>query len=267
MRPTGRAVEIAPKVDSLLELASETLSTPPRFDPASSERLFRVSANDFTASLLTAPLVRKLGLIAPRIRLSLGFAGGPAQAFHLLATGGLDLAIGRFPELPEDCVATRLFEEDYKVVARQDHPWIRQDLDLDTYLRCQHVVVSFAGDLSGTVDADLAKLGRTRQVVVASPMFLSAFAAVAVSDLIATAPRRLVTRFASAFGLAAYMLPFPASRFGIDLIRARSSLKDRALDWLTEEIRIALDAHVEPPPAPPSPVDADQHVAESASPH
>jgi hypothetical protein len=42
------------------------------------------------------------------------------------------------------------------------------------------------------------------------------------------------------FGLAAYELPFPASRFRIDLIRARSSLKDRALDWLTDEIQMVL---------------------------
>jgi LysR family transcriptional activator of mexEF-oprN operon len=113
-------------------------------------------------------------------------------------------------------------------------------LDLDTYLQCQHVIVSFAGDLTGTVDGDLASIGHTRQVVVASPMFLSAFAAVSTSDLIATAPRRLAARFAGVFGLAAYELPFPASRFRIDLIRARSSLKDRALDWLTEEIQMVL---------------------------
>jgi DNA-binding transcriptional LysR family regulator len=240
MRPTSRAIEIAPKVDALLALASETVMARSRFDPASSDRLFRVSANDFAASLLTAPLVQRFALHAPTAKLSLGFAGGPVQAFHLLRTGGLDLAIGRFPDLPKDCVARRLFEEDYQVVARVGHPLMRHGLDLDTYLRCQHIIVSFAGDLTGTIDSDLASLGHIRRVVVASPMFLSAFAAAAASDLIATAPRRLAAHFASAFGLTAYELPFAASRFRIDLIRARSSLKDRALDWLTEEIQIVL---------------------------
>jgi DNA-binding transcriptional LysR family regulator len=240
MRPTSRAIEIAPKVDALLALASETLMNRLQFVPAASHRLFRVSANDFAASLLTAPLVRAFAVHAPAAKLSLGFAGGPSQAFHLLRTGGLDLAIGRFPDLPKDCVATRLFEEDYQVVARVGHPLMRHGLDLDTYLRCYHVIVSFAGDLTGTIDSDLASLGHTRRVVVASPMFLSAFAAVAASDLIATAPRRLAARFAGAFGLATYEPPFVASRFRIDLIRARSSLKDRALDWLTEEIQLVL---------------------------
>jgi DNA-binding transcriptional LysR family regulator len=45
------------------------------------------------------------------------------------------LAIGRFPELPDDCTTARLFEETYLVVACLDHPWIRQKLDLGTYLR------------------------------------------------------------------------------------------------------------------------------------
>lgn len=244
MRPTSRATEIAAKVDALLALASETLMSRLRFDPATSNRLFKVHAADFSASLLTAPLVQRIAAQAPAAKLSVGFAGRPADVFHLLRTGGLDLAVGRFPDLPEDCVASPLFEEDYQVIARVGHPSVRDGLDLDIYLQCQHTVVSFSGDLTGTVDGDLASLGHSRQVVVASPMFLSAFAAVSTSDLIATTPRRLASRFAGAFGLAAYELPFRASPFRIDLIRARSSLMDRALDWLTEEIQFVLsDEH------------------------
>jgi len=245
MRPTSRATEIAPKVDALLVLASETLMSRLRFDPANSNRLFKVHAADFAASLLTAPLVQRMAIQAPGAKLSLGFAGGPSHVFHLLRTGGLDLAVGRFPDLPKDCVASPLFEEDYQVVARVGHPSVRDGLDLDIYLQCRHTVVSFSGDLTGTVDADLASLGHTRHVVVASPMFLCAFAAVSTSDLIATTPRRLASRFAGVFGLAAYELPFPASPFRIDLVRARSSLMDRALDWLTEEIRLVLSDKVE----------------------
>jgi DNA-binding transcriptional LysR family regulator len=240
MRPTLRAIEIAPKVDALLVLASETIMNRLQFEPVTSNRLFRVHAADFAASLLTVPLVQQFAIRAPAAKLSLGFAGGPSHVFHLLRTGGLDLAVGRFPDLPKDCVASQLFEEDYQVVARAGHLLMRDGLDLDTYLQAQHVIVSFAGDLTGTIDADLASLGHTRNVVVASPMFLSALAAVATSDLIATAPRRLAARFAGVFGLAAYELPFSSSRFHIDLIRARSTLKDRALDWLTEEIQMVL---------------------------
>src|SRR5215470_17295438 len=59
MRPTSRAIEVAPKIEALLALASETIMNRSRFDPATSNRLFRVHAADFAASLLMTPLVQR----------------------------------------------------------------------------------------------------------------------------------------------------------------------------------------------------------------
>jgi DNA-binding transcriptional LysR family regulator len=71
-------------------------------------------------------------------------------------------------------------------------------------------------------------------------MFLTAFAAVARSDLIATAPRSLVRRFGPSFGLIVFEPPFKAPTFSLDLIRARSSVPDSAIDWFAQRIRLAL---------------------------
>ena len=67
-------------------------------------------------------------------------------------------------------------------------------------------------------------------------MFLNAFAVVAESDLVSTMPRRLVARFAKPFGLRSFDVPFATTPFGIDLIRARYSLADGAVDWLVRQI-------------------------------
>ena len=240
MQPTARAVEIAPRVDALLALATEVVNGPQAFDPTSSQRIFRVSAPDFAGSLLAAPLIGALAKSAPGARLSLSFAGGPAGAFRALRNGDLDAAIGRFPDLPADCVATRLFEEDYQVIARRRHPRLRNGLDLETYLALDHLIVSFAGDLKGTIDEDLAREGLSRRIAAASPMFLNAFAVVAATNLIATTPRRLAVCFGAAFKLATFELPFHANRFTVDLIRARTSLADPAVDWLALQIATAM---------------------------
>jgi DNA-binding transcriptional LysR family regulator len=240
MLPTARAAEIAPKVDALLALASEAVDGPLAFDPASSRRIFRVSAPDFAGSLLAAPLIGALAASAPGTRLSLSFSGGPAAAFQALRNGDLDVAIGRFPDLPADCIATRLFEEDYQVIARRRHKRLRNGLDLGTYLALDHLIVSFAGDLKGTIDEDLARVGLSRRIAAASPMFLNAFAVVAATDLIATTPRRLALRFGAAFKLTTFELPFRASRFIVDLVRARRSFADPALDWLVRQIADAM---------------------------
>ena len=234
--PTSRAVELAPKVDAILGLAGVLVSRPTKFDPLASRRLFRVSANDFVGTLLAEPLISLFARAAPSAGLALSFAGGPGPAFKKLRENDLDLAIGRFPEIPDDCRTARLFEETYLVVARADHPQLRHGLQLDTYLALGHLIVSFAGDLVGTIDEYLTRKGLSRRVVASSPMFLAAFAAAAKCDLVVTAPRRLVERYATNFGLQVFELPFTPETFFMDIVRSQYSISDPAIDWLVENI-------------------------------
>jgi DNA-binding transcriptional LysR family regulator len=236
LQPTPRAIELAPRVDAILGLAGEALHGPAKFDPLASRRLFRVSANDFVGTLLTEPLISLFARDAPSAGLALSFAGGPGLAFKKLRANDLDVAIGRFPHVPEDCRTARLFEETYLVVARSDHPQLQQGLDLDTYLALGHVIVSFAGDLVGTIDEYLARNGVSRRVVASSPMFLAGFATAAKSDLLVTAPKRLVQRYATNFGLQVFELPFTPEAFFMDLVRSQYSISDPAIDWLVENI-------------------------------
>jgi DNA-binding transcriptional LysR family regulator len=236
LRPTSRAVELAPTVDAILGLAGEVINGLTKFDPLASRRLFRVSVNDFVGTLLAEPLISMFARVAPSAGLALSFAGGPALAFKKLRENDLDVAIGRFPEVPDDCRTARLFEETYLVVARPDHPQIRQGLDFDTYLASGHLIVSFAGDLVGTIDEQLARRGLSRRVVASSPMFLTAFAAAAKSDLLVTAPKRLVQRYAPNFSLQVFDLPFAPELFFMDILRSQYSISDPAIDWLVENI-------------------------------
>ncbi|HKD24829.1 MAG TPA: hypothetical protein VKC66_02770, partial [Xanthobacteraceae bacterium] len=106
-------------------------------------------------------------------------------------------------------------------VARADHPQLRHGLQFDTYLALGHLIVSFAGDLVGTIDEYLTRKGLSRRVVASSPMFLAAFAAAAKCDLVVTAPRRLVERYATNFGLQVFELPFTPETFFMDIVRSQ----------------------------------------------
>lgn len=61
-------------------------------------------------------------------------------------------------------------------------------LTLDDYCARRHVMVSFSGDLSGNIDQDLARIGRSRQVVLAVPQFGSLRALLRGTEMIATVP-------------------------------------------------------------------------------
>jgi DNA-binding transcriptional LysR family regulator len=240
MIPTAFAVDLAPKIDAILAMAGEAFDETSAFLPAQSRRLFRISANDFAGSLLATPLIARVAAAAPRARLSISFAGGPAAAYRALRVGDLDVALGRFLDVPDDCVATRLFEEDYLVVARSGHPKVKDGLDLRTYVALEHIVVSFAGDLTGSIDRELAAQGLQRRVSAALPLFLGAFAAVAGSDFVTTAPRRLARRFAAQFGLKTFEPPVPLPPFSMDLLQPRSSVDDLGTAWLVQQIRAVL---------------------------
>lgn len=239
LQPTPVALLLAPKVEAMLALADEAVGEVRKFDPGSSTRIFRVSANDFAGSLLTAPLIADFAAHAPEAKLSFRFAAGPA-GFKALRENALDVMIGRFDSLPDDLVAIPLFEDDYRVIARAGHPELCSGLDMDAYLALGHLLVSFTGDLTGTVDRHLRQLGLERRIAAGSPMFLAAFAAIAGSDLIGTAPTRLVARFGGAFGLQSFAPPLAIDPIVMELVRTRIGLRDPAIDWLVARIAAAF---------------------------
>src|SRR5262249_36835394 len=65
LEPTPRALELAPRIDGLIDMAGAVL-TREGFDPALSERRFRLAAPEFVAALIGGPLVQTFQREAPR---------------------------------------------------------------------------------------------------------------------------------------------------------------------------------------------------------
>jgi DNA-binding transcriptional LysR family regulator len=61
-----------------------------------------------------------------------------------------------------------LYEEDFVVVMRYDHPFA-ENPTLERYCEMQHLVVSLTGDPYGFVDTELEKLGRSRRIALTVP--------------------------------------------------------------------------------------------------
>jgi DNA-binding transcriptional LysR family regulator len=239
LTPTRR--ELAPKVRELMRRAQEVVGGADDFDPAVSDRQFRLAANDLVATLIGPLLLEKLAIEAPATRLVSRFAVGQA-AFEALRKDEIDLAIGRFYEIPDDFETDILLQESFSVIARHRHPKLAETLDLATYLDADHLLVSFQGRLAGIVDETLATQGLKRRVRASVPMFLTAFAAVAGSDLVATVPARLAQRFAPTFGLRVLPPPLAIESFPVSLVRLAAMKSDPGLSWLVGRIRQIADA-------------------------
>src|SRR6185295_7659004 len=65
LEPTRRALELAPRIDALIDLADETLKREGTFEPAHSQRRFGLVAPEFVTALVGAKLVQSFRKQAP----------------------------------------------------------------------------------------------------------------------------------------------------------------------------------------------------------
>jgi DNA-binding transcriptional LysR family regulator len=237
LEPTPRALALQPTLDALFALARGMVDDEP-FDPAEAQGIVRIAASDYHCAQLAAPLVARLGEAAPRLRLSFRPLVRRA-ALDALQAGTVELAIGRFWNLPSSIELRPLFEETYSVVAAPS-PRRAGRLDLEAYLAARHIMVSLDGDLSGVVDTALRAMGRRRDVVAAVPYFLAALAAAADGDgdVLATLPSRVVAAYAPRFGLDVFPAPLELGAFTVSVAASAARGRSHLVDWLIELVLV-----------------------------
>jgi DNA-binding transcriptional LysR family regulator len=98
---------------------------------------------------------------------------------------------------------------------RRDHPRVKRTLSLTTFVELPHLLIAPRGDPGGVVDEALAARGLRRRVAFRTHTFQSAPLVVARSDLILTAPRRVLVPVAKALGLKLLPPPMPLRPFAV----------------------------------------------------
>jgi DNA-binding transcriptional LysR family regulator len=163
-----------------------------RFDAGASTRLFRISLVDYVASLLLPPLLARLRVEAPGVQIE-ARQFPPDQIHALLESGQLDFVILRQSKLDDQLREQPLYDDDYVCLVSTTNTSVGESLDLDVYTALPHILLNPLNAGEGVVDRGLAKLGRSRRVVVYQPYFLLVPSLIERSDLIITMPRRPAT--------------------------------------------------------------------------
>ena len=236
VQPTPRARELRPAVAEALRLLQGAVR-PMAFDPAATNRVFRIAAPDYETALF-----------APSLATALGPEHGPryvfltmdrASAITRVAAAEIDLLLGYLPARADGCQAETLFDETYLVVGRQP---ARATMGLADYLAQGHVLVAPNGSLDGIVDHVLARMGRSRRVVLAVPYFFAALATVAATALIATVPRRIALAKAPHFGLTTFEPPVEIRHFPVRMAWGARMAGDPSVAWLRRQVAEAARA-------------------------
>lgn len=184
--PTPKAHELAGEVSALVTTIEQFFSEKDTHDFQEHTDRIYIHTTDFIEKILLNPLLAALETIAPNISIVMQNTLGKLPR-DLLENGQCDLAIaGFYSNLPNTFRQQKLLEEHFVVVASKQNSKINKLLDLDTYLRCGHVVTTLNGDLYGPIDVELERHGRQRNVRAGISSFLAATHAIHNSDRLIT---------------------------------------------------------------------------------
>ncbi|HEX3366652.1 LysR family transcriptional regulator [Phenylobacterium sp.] len=242
LQPTPRAMEIAPVLHAALGRLQGALH-PTEFDPATSDRRFRVVADASACALLIPALVARLRARAPNMRLHVS-ESSPDLAQQLDA-GKVDFVLGAVAASPERFARERLRREALAWIVRADHPLAQGPPTLEAIMAAPHVAVASpraatgssavtllsSWEDTGALDADLARLGLRRRVCVMTPDFCSARAIVLSSDMVGLAPCRLALAWGQRDGLRV-MQTQPGLWADVSLLYGKDRLAEPPVGWL-----------------------------------
>ncbi len=134
MSPTPLVAQLAEPAAQVLRIVETDIRGQAHFDPATTDRVFRIGVNEIGAIVLLPRLVRRLAEVAPGARITQlqVDAAGLAQA---LESGEMDLAAGYVPQADHNLVQRLLYRRDYVCVAAQDHPRVGRRIGIEAFIR------------------------------------------------------------------------------------------------------------------------------------
>ena len=207
LRPTPRAQAMTADVRAILAAAGAVFAQA-AFDPATTQRRFRIGASDYSSLTLLPRLGRDFCAAAPQATLDVLPVGKTTLA--QLEAGDVDCTFWGAAPPPSPWVAQLLYRESLIGMLSRAHPLARslpgQAVTLDDYLANPHAAVSLRDPSINPVDAALAAIGRTRRVALVSQSFAGIMAALPGSSLIASLPTKLAPA-ARREGLVTFDLP------------------------------------------------------------
>lgn len=186
IEPTAFAEQLWAQIrDPINQLTRSVLSVD--FEPATSQRSFRVALTDLSVDLYWPRLVQEVSRLAPRVDL---FAVPFTQlgAVDQLRDASIDLALGPKGERDRSVRSRLMFAKGFRLVMRNDHALAGKPVALADFVAAQHLVVSRTGNVEGHVDRALQELGLKRRVALTVNHFSVLPKLLAQSDLIAVVP-------------------------------------------------------------------------------
>ncbi|MEW9862341.1 LysR family transcriptional regulator [Pseudomonas putida] len=234
MALTARAQSLAQPLQDALSNLDSLLATP-LFEPARAQRRFRLSLSDYASRIILPHLLRHLRQVAPGVDLAISQASRETMLAQLL-DGELDLALGLFPELPQDITVQPLFADRFISVADRQALPASGGMALEDWLARPHVLMAMRPDAFDEIERALAARGLQRRIALAMPHWSAAVEVLAGTDLILTVASRAVGSLRQHRTLRQFTPPLAIPSFDYQQAWRNRKDSDPGHRWLRETV-------------------------------
>jgi DNA-binding transcriptional LysR family regulator len=174
MVPTQKTENIIADIQSALTLMQQSVNQPNSFDPAITERNFKLSLGDITEGRVLPYMMKEIYKNAPNISVG-SYNYRRIDQVHALATNNLDFVVD--PVIPDsdEINSYKVFQDYFVVIHREGHPIQKiKKLTVDDLLSQKFINVSNRRKGLHMVDLELEKTGHRRDIALRCQHFLIA---------------------------------------------------------------------------------------------
>ena len=174
MVPTQKTENIISDIQSALSLMQQSVNQPNSFDPAITERNFKLSLGDITEGRVLPYMMKEIYKNAPNISVG-SYNYRRIDQVHALATNNLDFVVD--PVIPDsdEINSFKVFQDYFVVIHREGHPIQKiKNLTVNDLLSQKFINVSNRRKGLHMVDLELEKTGHRRDIALRCQHFLIA---------------------------------------------------------------------------------------------
>jgi DNA-binding transcriptional LysR family regulator len=239
LQPTHRCELLAPAVLEHLRGLEALLDGREQFDPATTDRHWKLSLSDLGEMLFLPPLAALLRTQSPRASLS-NVSVAAAEVAAALETREIDAAIGILQPRHRGVHADLLFREQYVAITapgwRPPGGGRRQSLMFAQLADASLVVAAPTATFHGSVEQMLVKMKLSHRIVLRARHFGALPELAHSTDLVAVVPDMYARKLGERYDLRVWQLP-QAPFYDVRLVWHASTASDPAHLWLRQQLQ------------------------------
>ncbi len=191
MQPTPLVISLTEPLQRSMAIVRNEILSAARFDPATTNRTFKLCVNEVGALLLAPKVIRILQKNAPHASLTPLEISRP-DISDALESGRVDLAVGHYPELKTSIYQQLLFRRSYVAIVRKNHPRIGSSLTAAQFYKTPLIRCTATVAITRWVDQQFARVKQTPVIALETPYVMALATLVAATDWMAFVPEELV---------------------------------------------------------------------------